>query len=81
VNKPWSLIPLREILIKSEESVSIDPNSLYQEVTIKLWGKGVVIRREASGTEMAASRRAVVRQGQFILSRIDARNGAFGLVL
>jgi len=80
VNKPWSLIPLREILIKSEESVSIDPNSLYQEVTIKLWGKGVVIRREASGTEMAASRRAVVRQGQFILSRIDARNGAFGLV-
>jgi type I restriction enzyme S subunit len=29
---------------------------------------------------MAASRRAVVRQGQFILSRIDARNGAFGLV-
>lgn len=80
MNKPWSLIPLREILIKSEESVSIDPNSLYQEVTIKLWGKGVVIRREASGTEMAASRRAVVRQGQFILSRIDARNGAFGLV-
>lgn len=71
---------LGDVLKKSEESVSIDPNAHYREVTIKLWGKGVVLRREASGTEMAASRRAIVRKGQFILSRIDARNGAFGLV-
>jgi type I restriction enzyme S subunit len=80
VSKSWPLVPLGEVLKKSEESVSIDPNALYREVTIKLWGKGVVVRREASGTEIAAPRRALVRQGQFILSRIDARNGAFGLV-
>jgi type I restriction enzyme S subunit len=80
MSKSWPLVTLGEVLNKSEESVSIDPNALYREVTIKLWGKGVVLRREASGTEMAASRRAVARQGQFILSRIDARNGAFGLV-
>src|ERR1700674_5877167 len=80
MSSAWPLVTLGEVLKKSEESVSIDPNALYREVTIKLWGKGVVLRREASGTEMAASRRAVVRQGQFILSRIDARNGAFGLV-
>jgi len=73
-------VALGDVLKKSEESVSIDPNAHYREVTIKLWGKGVVLRREASGTEMAASRRAIVRKGQFILSRIDARNGAFGLV-
>ena len=76
----WPLVALGEVLKKSEELVSIDPNALYREVTIKLWGKGVVLRREVSGTEMTASRRAIVRQGQFILSRIDARNGAFGLV-
>jgi len=80
MSKSWPLVALREVMKKSEESVSIDPNILYREVTIKLWGKGVLLRREASGTEMATSRRAVVRQGQFILSRIDARNGAFGLV-
>jgi type I restriction enzyme S subunit len=80
MRKSWPLVTLVEVLKKSEESVSVDPNAMYREVTIKLWGKGVVQRREASGTEMAASRRAVVRQGQFILSRIDARNGAFGLV-
>lgn len=76
----WQLMALGKVLKKSEEWITLDPNATYREVTIKLWGKGVVLRREASGTEMAASRRAVVRQGQFILSRIDARNGAFGLV-
>lgn len=80
MSSTWPKVALGEVLKKSEELVSIDPNAIYREVTIKLWGKGVVLRREASGTEMAASRRAVVRQGQFILSRIDARNGAFGLV-
>lgn len=71
---------LGEVLRKSEELVPIDPNDTYREVTIKLWGKGVVLRREASGSEISAPRRSVVRAGQFILSRIDARNGAFGIV-
>ena len=80
MSKSWPQVTLGEILRKSEESVQLDPNTTYREVTIKLWGKGVVLRREASGSEIAAPRRSVVRAGQFILSRIDARNGAFGVV-
>jgi type I restriction enzyme S subunit len=80
MSKAWPLVTLGEVLKKSEESVQIDPHATYREVTIKLWGKGVVLRREASGSEIAAPRRSVVRAGQFILSRIDARNGAFGVV-
>lgn len=80
MSRAWPLVALGEVLRKSEESVPIDPNATYREVTIKLWGKGVVLRREASGSEIAAPRRSVVRVGQFILSRIDARNGAFGIV-
>lgn len=80
MSKAWPLVAMGEVLRKSEESVPIDPNTKYREVTIKLWGKGVMLRREASGTEIAAPRRSVVRAGQFILSRIDARNGAFGIV-
>lgn len=80
MSKAWPLVALNEVLRKSEESVPIDPNITYREVTIKLWGKGVVLRREASGSEIAAPRRSVVRARQFILSRIDARNGAFGIV-
>lgn len=80
MSKSWPLVALGEVLKKSEESVPLDPNTTYREVTIKLWGKGVVLRREASGSKIAAPRRSVVRSGQFILSRIDARNGAFGIV-
>ena len=79
-SKSWPQVALGEVLRKSEESVPLAPNTTYQEVTIKLWGNGVVLRREVSGSEIAAPRRSVVRAGQFILSRIDARNGAFGIV-
>ena len=73
-------VPLGEILTKSEEWIDIKPDEQYHQVTVKLWGKGVVLRDEVSGAEIAANRRLIVKQNQFILSRIDARNGAFGLV-
>jgi type I restriction enzyme, S subunit len=49
-------------------------------VTVRLWGKGVVLRGIAAGVGIAASRRFVTKAGQLILSRIDARNGAIGIV-
>ena len=76
----WPIVPLGELMQRSDECVSISPEKTYQEVTVRLWGKGVVARGLVSGTGIAASRRMVVREGQFILSRIDARNGALGIV-
>ncbi|MBA4159377.1 MAG: restriction endonuclease subunit S, partial [Gemmatimonadetes bacterium] len=73
-------VPLSEVLKRSDEWIEIRPEERYREVTVRLWGNGVVLRREVSGAEIAASRRLMVRAGQFILSRIDARNGALGLV-
>ena len=49
-------------------------------MTAKLWGKGVVLRGAVVGASVAASRRFVAKAGQLILSRIDARNGAIGIV-
>lgn len=80
MNNGFPLVPLGEVLIKSREQVEIDPNQQYKQVTIKLWGQGVVLRDEVAGAEIASAKRFVVRPKQFILSRIDARNGAFGLV-
>ena len=73
-------MPLAEVLIKSREQVDIDPHEQYKQVTIKLWGQGVVLRDEVDGSSIAGAKRFVVRPQQFIVSRIDARNGAFGLV-
>lgn len=76
----FPMVPLGKVLTKSEEWIALKPDERYREVTVRLWGKGVVQRREVTGAEIAATRRLVVRSQQFILSRIDARNGAFGLV-
>jgi type I restriction enzyme, S subunit len=76
----WPQVPLGEVLRKSEEWIAIDPDAKYSEVTVRLWGKGVTLRREVSGAEIAGSSRLCVRPNQFIASRIDARNGAFGLI-
>lgn len=80
MSSAWPLVAMGEVLRKSKEWTTIESDKTYREVTVRMWGKGVVQRRETSGGEIAAPRRAVVRQGQFILSRIDARNGAFGLI-
>ena len=73
-------VPLREFLRKSDNWVELDPDAIYKQVTVRLWGKGLKLRRVVAGSEIAARRQVQVRVGQFLLSRIDARNGAFGLV-
>jgi type I restriction enzyme S subunit len=76
----WPVARLGEVLRKSNEAVELQPDREYREITVKLWGKGVVLRGLVTGTEVAARRRQIAHTGQFILSRIDARNGAFGIV-
>jgi type I restriction enzyme, S subunit len=80
MNNGFQKVRLADILTRSEEWIDIWPDKQYRQVTVRLWGKGVVLRDEVSGAEIAADRRFVIRQQQFVLSRIDARNGAFGIV-
>lgn len=80
MSKAWPRVPLGECFDKNEDWIALDPTAEYREVTVRLWGKGVVLRGVTTGAEVAADRRIRVRAGQFILSRIDARNGASGVV-
>lgn len=77
--KGWSKVALGELLRRSDEAAVLDPAAEYHEVTIKLWGKGVVSRGKVRGSDVVSVRR-VVRTNQLIMSKIDARNGAIGLV-
>jgi type I restriction enzyme S subunit len=76
----WPKVKLGEVMRRSEETIELFPDVEYREVTVRLWGNGVVERRRVLGNEIAGDRRFVTRAGQFILSRIDARNGAMGLI-
>lgn len=76
----WPMIALREVLRSSTDRIALMPDTSYKQVTAKLWGKGLTLRGEATGVEIAATHQNRVREGQFVISKIDARHGAFGVV-
>ena len=69
-----------DFLDKSQDWVEPKAEQTYKQITARLWGKGLTLRAEVSGSQIAATRQLRVKTGQFILSRIDARHGACGLV-
>ena len=77
--RQWPKIALGEVLCRSNEPAVCVPESEYDEVTIRLWGKGVISRGKVRGADVTTPRR-IVRANQLIFSKIDARNGAIGLV-
>ena len=79
LKQPWPKATLGEVLRRAEETVEPVVDAVYREITVRLWGKGVVERGQTLGASLSG-RRFVARAGQFIASRIDARNGAMGLV-
>eukprot|EP01029_Cantina_marsupialis_P024211 TRINITY_DN6168_c0_g2_i1.p1 TRINITY_DN6168_c0_g2~~TRINITY_DN6168_c0_g2_i1.p1 ORF type:complete len:449 (+),score=73.03 TRINITY_DN6168_c0_g2_i1:837-2183(+) len=75
----WKSYKLGDILTRKRIKVDIQPDISYKLVTIKLYHKGVVLRQEKKGEDIKSNMHRV-NKGDFILSGIDARNGAFGIV-
>lgn len=75
----WKKVKLGEILKRRRETIKVFPDKEYKLVTIKLYHKGVVLRSLSQGVEIK-SPMSMIKAGDFILSGIDARNGAFGIV-
>ena len=69
-----------DFLSKSQNWVEPEPDQTYKQITARLWGKGLTLRAEVAGSQIAAARQLRVKAGQFLVSRIDARHGAFGIV-
>lgn len=69
-----------DFLIRSKDTTTLEDNQYYQRVTVRLNHKGVVQRDRVLGSEIKTKRQFLVKSGQFIMSRIDARNGAFGII-
>jgi type I restriction enzyme S subunit len=75
----WRRHKLADLLIRAGEAAHPAADTEYREITIRLWGKGVIERGRISGAAVNG-RRFIARKNQFIASRIDARNGAMGVV-
>lgn len=68
-----------DFLKRIKRPIVLNNKDHYELVTIKINHKGIVPRGKKKGSDIK-SKMFEVREGDFILSGIDARNGAFGIV-
>lgn len=68
-----------DFLKRIKRPINLIPDKDYKLVTIKMKHKGVVLRGMKKGSDIKSNMYKVMG-GDFILSGIDARNGAFGIV-
>jgi len=76
----WETVPLGKILRRVKTEIDLDDEVIYKQVTVRLWNKGVVLRGKKQGGNIKTKRQFLVKDGQLLLSRIDVRNGAIGIV-
>lgn len=60
--------------------MAVEDDKQYKRITIKTNCGGVFVRDEVSGKEIKTKNQYYVKAGQLAVSKIDARNGAFGVV-
>ena len=68
-----------DFLKRIKRPIQLIDDQEYKLVTIKMNHNGVVLREHKKGA-LIKSKMYEVKKGDFILSGIDARNGAFGIV-
>lgn len=69
-----------DFLIKSRNIVNIEDDKEYNRVTVKINNNGVILRDTEKGINIGTKKQYRANAGQFIISKIDARNGAFGII-
>ena len=81
--RKFPMARIGSFLVKSKDVIEIQDDFEYKQVTIRINNGGVVPRNNGVtilGSKIGTKRQHVVHTGQFIMSKIDARNGAYGIV-
>jgi len=76
----YKLARIGDFLLKSRNVIDIEDDKVYNRVTIKINNNGVVRRDTEKGANIGTKKQYLAKEGQFIISKIDARNGAFGII-
>lgn len=79
-SKMYPMLRVGEFLMRNKTAVTIQNGIKYKRVTIRIRNGGVIPRDEVMGENIGTKRQFLVSKGQFILSKIDARNGAMGII-
>lgn len=79
-NEMYPMISIGNVIERSVNAINIEDDISYKQITLKTNGGGAVLRDVKQGKSIGTKKQFVVSAGQFIMSKIDARNGAFGVV-
>ena len=75
----WKRVRIGDFLHRVKVPIKLTDDEAYNLVTVRMHHKGVVLRESKQG-KLIGTNMYRVKTGQFILSGIDARHGAFGIV-
>lgn len=79
-NANFQNIKIGDILKQQKNTEVVKSDKKYKQITVKMNGKGVILRKEIQGSNIKTKTQFIASTGDFIISKIDARNGAFGIV-
>lgn len=78
--KKYPMARIGSFLVRKKEVIDIQEGIIYKRVTVSTKGGNITIRDEKDGKLIGTKKQFVIHEGQFLLSKIDARNGAYGVV-
>lgn len=80
INSVFELKKIGDALTRCKAKMVVENGKKYKRITIKTNCGGVIVRDEVLGDEIKTKSQYYIKAGQLAVSKIDARNGAFGIV-
>lgn len=75
----WQTVRIGDFLKRVKVPIEIHDHEVYKRVTVRIKHNGVSLRDKEIGKKIGTKKQFVLKAGQFIVSKIDARYGAFGI--
>lgn len=79
-NNSFPLACIGSFLHRNKTLINVQNDEIYKRPTIRTNNGGICLRDEIEGKQIGTKKQFLIKEGQFLLSKIDARNGAFGVV-
>lgn len=80
IKSSFEMKRIGKAITRRKDQMIVKDDKRYKRITIKTNCGGVVLRDEVLGKEIKTKKQYYVKAGQLAVSKIDARNGAFGIV-
>lgn len=80
IKSTFEMKRIGKAITRCKDQMVVEDSKKYKRITIKTNCGGVVVRDEVLGEEIKTKNQYYIKAGQLAVSKIDARNGAFGIV-